>query len=55
MECAGVALTAKNAGVPVLVIKAVSDGEGGVEEYHDTVEQASKAYIGLINELSDKL
>ena len=55
MESAGVALTCYNAGVPVLIVKAVSDGEGGAEEYKKTVDTSAKAYIGLINKLSEKL
>ena len=55
MESAGVLITAKNAGVPCLVIKAVSDGEGGVEEYKKTVSEVSKKFIGIIDRLVEKL
>ena len=55
MESAGVLMTAKNAGVPCLIIKAVSDGDGGAEEYKKTVNSAAKEYIGIINRLIGKL
>ena len=51
MECAGVLLTAKGAGVPCVIIKAVSDGEGGAEEFNRCVHVASTAYINAVKEL----
>lgn len=44
MESAGIALVCKKAGVPVLMIKAVSDGEGGAEEFNLMVKKAVEAY-----------
>ncbi len=55
MESAGVLITARNAAKPCLIIKAVSDGEGGAEEFAATVNEASKIYIDLINEISASL
>ena len=48
MESAGVALTCLNNNIPFVVIKAVSDGKGGVDEYRKLVMSASKSYIELI-------
>lgn len=48
MESAGVALTCLNNNIPFAVIKAVSDGKGGVDEYRKLVMSASKSYIELI-------
>lgn len=44
MESAGIALVCKKASVPVLMIKAVSDGEGGANEYNEMVKKAVDAY-----------
>lgn len=52
MECAGVLITATRAGVPCLIIKAVSDGKGGAAEYEAMVTSAAKSYISIINELA---
>ena len=48
MESAGVALTCLNNNIPFAVIKAVSDGKGGVEDYRRLVMSASKSYVELI-------
>ena len=48
MESAGVALTCLNNNIPFAVIKAVSDGKGGVDEYRKLVMSASKSYVELI-------
>ena len=48
MESAGVALTCLNNNIPFVVIKAVSDGKGGVDEYRKLVMSASKSYVELI-------
>lgn len=55
MECAAVFLTASGAGVPVLIIKAVSDGEGGAEEFTRRVKSAAKVYIDTVAALIEKL
>ena len=55
MECAGVALTCMNNEVPFLVLKAVSDGKGGAEEFMEMVKQASKAYISFVYEILEKI
>ena len=51
MESAGVLLTAKGAGIPCIIIKAVSDGEGGAEEFNALVNKASKRYITAVNKI----
>lgn len=51
MECAGVLLTSLNANVPVLIIKAVSDGKGGAEEFNKRVNNAAKIYIDTVNKI----
>ncbi len=51
MECAGVLLTAKAYNVPVAIIKAVSDGEGGAEEFERLVHEASVQYISALQEI----
>ena len=48
MESAGVALTCLNNNIPFVVIKAVSDGKGGVDDYRRLVMSASKSYVELI-------
>ena len=48
MESAGVALTCLNNNIPFVVIKAVSDGKGGVEDYRRLVMSASTSYVELI-------
>lgn len=48
MESAGVALTCLNNNIPFAVIKAVSDGKGGADDYKRLVMSASKSYIELI-------
>ncbi len=44
MESAGILLVCKKANVSVLMIKAVSDGEGGAQEYNEMVKKAVDAY-----------
>jgi adenosylhomocysteine nucleosidase len=51
MECAGVLLTCLNANIPTVIIKAVSDGKGGAEEFNRRVNTSAKVYIELVNEL----
>lgn len=51
MECAGVLLTCNVASVPCLIIKAVSDGKGGAEEFNRRVKSASKIYLDTVNEI----
>lgn len=51
MECAGVLLTAKAYNVPVAIIKAVSDGEGGAEEFERLVHEASVQYISALKQI----
>lgn len=51
MEAAGIALTCHSNRIPCLMIKAVSDGEGGAEEFKATVDEASRVYISLVLEL----
>ncbi|MBQ3234716.1 MAG: 5'-methylthioadenosine/S-adenosylhomocysteine nucleosidase [Clostridia bacterium] len=51
MESAGILLTAKGYNVPTVIIKAVSDGEGGAEEFAKCVHSASTQYIGALKEI----
>lgn len=51
MESAGVLLTSSGANVPAIIIKAVSDGEGGVEDFNALVHKASRAYVNAVNEI----
>lgn len=55
MESAGVLITCRNAGVPCLIIKAVSDGEGGADEYEKTVRIACGKYVKLVTALCNGL
>ena len=55
MECAGVLLTANGYNIPTVIIKAVSDGEGGAEEFQKTVKLASEAYISAVLEIVKEL
>lgn len=55
MECAAVLLTAKQAGIPVLIIKAVSDGEGGADEFNKKVKAAANVYIKTVVALIENL
>ena len=55
MESAGVLITCKRCKVPCLIIKAVSDGKGGAEEFKKMVDEASKAYIDLVIKLLEEI
>lgn len=55
MESAGVLLSCLNMGIPCLIVKAVSDGKGGAEEFMQMVNYASKQYVEFIYELSNVL
>lgn len=48
MECAGITLTCKNAGVPLVIIKAVSDGKGGAQEFQNRVNSAVQVYLDIV-------
>ena len=48
MESAAVMLTSKNAGIPALFVKAVSDGTGGAEEFSKMVATSSRMYVDII-------
>ena len=48
MECAGVLITADANGVPALIVKAVSDGDGGANDYLTTVHEATRQYIDFL-------
>lgn len=54
MESAGVLLTSKGSNIPCIIIKAVSDGEGGAEEFNKCVHQASEVYISTIKRLVEE-
>ena len=55
MESAGIALTCHSSGVPCLIVKAVSDGEGGADDFRATVEEACRVYTELITNLIPSL
>ncbi len=44
MESAGIALVCKRANIPLIMIKAVSDGEGGATQFNKMVKLAVDAY-----------
>ena len=52
MESAGVLLACLNMEVPCLIVKAVSDGKGGVEEFRQMVTHASGQYVEFVQKLS---
>ena len=54
MEAAGIYFTAKNAGVPCLIIKAVSDA-GSAEEFSSFVARLNDDYGKLLRKLVEKL
>lgn len=55
MESAGVLLTADANGVPVLMVKAVSDGEGGASDYVTTVREATKRYVDFLVKFAESV
>ena len=55
MECAGIAIVCENAGVPLLVLKAVSDGKGGAADYLTNVKRAAEVYVSLVKDIVEKL
>lgn len=55
MEAAGVALTAFYHGVPCLILKTVSDGEGGADEYERTVDEAASVAAEVVKSILSSL
>ena len=55
MESAGVLLACLNMNVPCLIVKAVSDGKGGAEEFKKMVTHASCQYVEFVQRLSESL
>lgn len=55
MESAGVLLTCLHAGVPCLVLKAVSDGKGGADEFKEMVEEAAEECAKVVIGISSAL
>lgn len=52
MESAGIALTCRRAGVPFLLVKAVSDGlNGGAAEFHAELERCSALCLDLTDRI----
>ena len=51
MESAGVLLTCKNNDIPALIIKSVSDGKGGANEYAKRVNEALQVYINIVKDI----
>ena len=52
MESAGVLLTCLHAGVPCLILKAVSDGKGGAEEFTKMVNESARECAKIVTEVS---
>lgn len=52
MESAGVLLTCLHAGVPCLILKAVSDGKGGAEEFTRMVNESAMECAKIVTEVS---
>ena len=48
MESAGVVLTADKNCVPCLIVKAVSDAEGGAADYRTFMRDAAKRYVDFL-------
>lgn len=48
MESAGVLITADMNDTPTLIVKAVSDGDGGAAEYRALVKDAARQYIDFL-------
>lgn len=55
MEAAGIALTCAVNKVPCFMIKAVSDGEGGADDFRATLEEAQTAYTDFVIHLINTL
>ncbi len=55
MEIAGIVLTCKNANVPVISLKAVSDGKGGAEDYQKRVTSATKVCVEIFTNILNSL
>lgn len=51
MESAGVLLTCNNNDIPTFIIKSISDGKGGAEEFNKRVKDASKVYLDIIKQI----
>lgn len=51
MESAGVLLTCNNNNIPAFIIKSISDGKGGADEFNKRVKEASKVYLDIIKEI----
>ncbi len=56
MEAAGIVLVADRKGIPVLMIKTISDSlSGGADEFSKTIDKASDLCIKIIKKLIDKI
>ena len=55
MESAGIALVCRANGIPCLMVKAVSDGEGGADDFIATLHEAERVYISLVQKLINTL
>ncbi len=51
MESAGILLTCKNNNIPTIIIKSISDGKGGADEFNKRVKEASLVYINIIKDI----
>ncbi len=55
MESAGIALTSYVAKVPCFIVKAVSDGQGGADDFNKFAKRASTMYLELIDKMIERL
>lgn len=55
MESAGILLTCTLNEVPCLMVKAVSDGEGGADDFVKTVHEAARVYIDLVLKITENV
>lgn len=55
MESAGILLTCNLNKVPCLMVKAVSDADGGAGDFLKTVHEAARVYISLVMKLASEM
>ena len=55
MESAGILLTCNLNKIPCVMVKAVSDAEGGAGDFVKNVHEAATVYISLVMKLAAEL
>lgn len=55
MESAGILLTCNLSKVPCLMVKAVSDADGGANDFIKTVHDAARVYISLVMKIAEEM